>query len=94
MLALHVLASGSKGNAAIIENTSTHHGILVDCGICKRDFFARAEKAGFAPENLDAIFITHDHSDHTKGLGVVARGLTKLHIQPPLYALAAVQQAS
>ncbi|MFR5090913.1 MAG: hypothetical protein ACLTDR_01865 [Adlercreutzia equolifaciens] len=47
MLRLHILASGSGGNAAIVENAVTGEGVLVDCGICKRDFFARAEEAGF-----------------------------------------------
>ena len=37
MLKLHVLASGSRGNAAIVENGRTGQGVLVDCGICKRE---------------------------------------------------------
>ena len=41
MLKLHILASGSRGNAAVVENAATGHGVLIDCGICKRDFFAR-----------------------------------------------------
>lgn len=93
-LALHVLASGSRGNAAIIEDTVTGKGVLVDCGICKRDFFARAEEAGFDPANLEAVLITHDHTDHTKGLGVVTRGLAKLGIRPALYVDDAVRAAS
>lgn len=94
MFALHVLASGSKGNATILEDVTSHHGILIDCGICKRDFLARAEEAGFNPANLDAILITHDHSDHTKGLGVVGRALRKLGCQPTVYALPEVRRAS
>lgn len=94
MFALHVLASGSKGNAAILENTTNHHGILIDCGICKRDFLARCQEAGFNLTNLDAILITHEHSDHTKGLGVVSRALSKTGISPTVYALPAVRGAS
>lgn len=94
MFALHVLASGSKGNAAIIEETTSHRGILIDCGICKRDFLARSQEAGFDIQKLDAILITHDHSDHTKGLGVVARALVKNNIRPTVYALPAVHQVS
>ena len=75
MLRLHILASGSGGNAAIVENAATGEGVLIDCGICKRDFFARAEEAGFDLGRLRAVVITHDHGDHTKGLGVVLRGL-------------------
>lgn len=93
-LALHVLASGSRGNAAIIEDTVTGRGVLVDCGICKRDFFARSAEAGFNPANLAAILVTHDHTDHTKGLGVVLRGLAKLGIEPALYVDDAVRAQS
>lgn len=49
MLALHVLASGSSGNAAVIENAATGAGVLIDCGICKRDFLNRCDEAGFDP---------------------------------------------
>lgn len=94
MLKLHVLASGSRGNASVIENTETGHGVLIDCGICKRDFFARCKEAGFDPTLLDAIFITHEHGDHTKGLGVVLRGLAKLGVHPPVYAAPAIANAS
>ena len=93
-LALHVLASGSRGNAAVVEDTATGKGVLVDCGICKRDFFARCDEAGFDPANLEAVLITHDHTDHTKGLGVVLRGLAKLGIEPAVFADDAVRAAS
>ena len=73
MLRLHILASGSRGNATIVENDQTGHGVLVDCGICKRDFLARCDEARFDPANIDAVLITHDHGDHTNGLGVVMR---------------------
>lgn len=79
-LALHVLASGSRGNAAVVEDTATGKGVLVDCGICKRDFFARCDEAGFDPANLEAVLITHDHTDHTKGLGVVLREIGRAHV--------------
>ena len=86
MLRLHILASGSGGNAAIAENAATGEGVLIDCGICKRDFFARAEEAGFNLEKLRAVVITHDHGDHTKGLGVVLRGLAKAGAHPAVCA--------
>lgn len=93
-LALHVLASGSRGNATIVEDTATGAGVLVDCGICKRDFFTRSDEAAFDPAKLVAIVVTHDHTDHTKGLGVVLRGLAKLGIKPAVYAEGAVRAAS
>lgn len=85
MLKLHVLASGSKGNAAIVENAETGSGVLIDCGICKRDFLERCDEAGFDPTRLEAVFTTHEHGDHTKGLGVVLRGLAKLGCAPVVY---------
>lgn len=89
MFAFHVLASGSHGNASIIEDVETGHGILLDCGICKRDLFSRSAEASFDLEKLDGILITHNHSDHVSGLGVVARGLKRqglpLFVLPPLF---------
>lgn len=86
MLALHVLASGSSGNAAVVENTATGAGVLIDCGICKRDFLNRCNEAGFDPGRIQAMFVTHEHGDHVKGLGVVLRGLAKIGNVPPVFA--------
>lgn len=93
-LRLHVLASGSRGNAAVVEHAETGEGILIDCGICKRDFFARCAEAGFSPQRLRAILVTHEHTDHTKGLGVVLRGLAKEGVHPAVYANGAVRANS
>lgn len=62
MLKLHVLASGSKGNAAIVENAATGEGMLIDCGICKRDFLERCDEAGFDPARIDAALITESRA--------------------------------
>lgn len=94
MLKLHVLASGSRGNAAIVENGRTGQGVLVDCGICKREFLDRAATCGFDLSGLAAVVITHDHGDHVKGLGVVLRGLAKAGVRPAVYASEAVLAAS
>ena len=94
MLKLHILASGSRGNATVVENAATGRGVLIDCGICKRDFFARCDEAGFDPAKLDAVLITHEHGDHTKGIGVTMRGLAKLGRRPAIYAAPATLQAS
>lgn len=89
-LKLHVLASGSKGNASIVENSKTGQGILIDCGITKKAFFEGCEQVGFNPANLQGILITHEHSDHTKGLGVVSRGLKKKGIEIPFVTTEAI----
>lgn len=94
MLKLHVLASGSRGNAAVVENDRTGEGVLVDCGICKRAFFEAAEAVGFDVAGLRAVVVTHDHSDHVKGLGVVLRGLAKAGVRPAVYAPGEVISAS
>lgn len=91
---LHVLASGSKGNAAIVEDEASGSALLIDCGICKRDFFLRCEQAGIDPARIEGVVITHEHTDHTKGLGVVYRGLAKQGISMPLYVSEAVYRAS
>lgn len=94
MLKLHVLASGSAGNAAVVENAATGRGVLIDCGICKRDFLARCAEAGFDPSGIEAVAVTHEHGDHVKGLGVVLRGIAKLGTHPAVYANPASVAAS
>lgn len=95
MLKLHVLASGSKGNAAIVEDAEAGQGILIDCGVTKKAFLEGCAACGFDPADLRAVLVTHEHADHTKGLGVVMRGLAKLGIAHlPLISGAKVLQAS
>ena len=48
----------------MIENTATGAGVLIDCGICKRDFLNRCDEAGFDPGRIQAMFVTHEHGDH------------------------------
>jgi len=70
-LRIAVLASGSKGNSTLIASTRTR--ILVDCGLSCREIFRRLHEAGEDPHRLDAILISHEHSDHLGGLPVLAR---------------------
>lgn len=84
-LRIHVFASGSKGNASLVENIATGEGVLIDCGICKRDMLSRSAEAGFDLGKLKAVLITHEHSDHTKGLKVLYRELAKQGLQVPLF---------
>lgn len=94
MMRLHVLASGSRGNAAVVENGRTGEAVLIDCGICKRDFLARCAEASLDPARIAAVLITHDHGDHVRGLGVVLRGLAKLGAAPEVWASPRVRAAA
>ena len=73
MVRFTVLASGSKGNATVLCGGRTR--ILVDCGLSCRELFRRMRLANEEPERLDAILITHEHSDHVGGVAVMARKL-------------------
>ena len=68
---LTVLASGSKGNSAVVASARTR--LLVDAGLSCRETFRRMRAAGEEPEKLDAILVTHEHSDHVTGLEMLAR---------------------
>lgn len=61
-----MLASGSKGNAAVISNG--RQNFLVDMGISCRMLGTRLKEISLSPEDLDGVFITHEHTDHVKGL--------------------------
>ncbi len=66
-----VLGSGSGGNAILVLAHDTK--ILVDAGFSARALAERMQRFGCDPDALDAIVITHDHGDHTRGMGVFAR---------------------
>ena len=93
-LRLHVLASGSKGNCSVVENVATGACVVVDCGISKRAFMDGCAACGVDVARVEAILVTHEHSDHTKGLGVMTRGLARAGVFPALYASTAVHSAS
>ncbi len=73
MVRFTVLASGSKGNSTVVTGGRTR--ILVDAGLSCRELFRRMKLAGEDPETLDAVIITHEHTDHVNGLAVTARKL-------------------
>jgi phosphoribosyl 1,2-cyclic phosphodiesterase len=73
MVRFTVLASGSKGNSTIVSGGRTR--ILVDAGLSCRELFRRMKLAGEDPETLDAVILTHEHTDHVSGLAVTARRL-------------------
>jgi len=61
-----ILGSGSAGNCAYVETAEAR--ILVDAGFSPRQIRSRLASIGRAPENLTAILITHEHTDHIAGL--------------------------
>ena len=81
-----MLASGSRGNCAIVASACTK--ILVDAGISCRETFKRMRALGEDPHTLSAILITHEHSDHVYGLAILAK---KLRI--PVFMTGATHQA-
>jgi phosphoribosyl 1,2-cyclic phosphodiesterase len=67
-----ILGSGSNGNCAYLETDQTR--LLIDAGFSGRQIRQRLASIGRAPENLDGILITHEHSDHVQGLlGLAAK---------------------
>ena len=66
-----VLASGSSGNAIYVENDE--HSFLVDVGLSGKKMEQLFAKIDRNMKDLSGILVTHEHSDHIKGLGVVAR---------------------
>ncbi|MGC9941375.1 MAG: MBL fold metallo-hydrolase [Verrucomicrobiota bacterium] len=61
-----ILGSGSAGNCAYVETPEAR--VLVDAGFSPRQIRQRLAAIGRTPENLTAILITHEHSDHISGL--------------------------
>lgn len=70
-LRFSVLASGSTGNALYVATDKQR--LLIDCGLSGKKMEALLHKVDCDPKTLDGILVTHEHSDHIKGLGVFAR---------------------
>ena len=65
MLRFRSLGSGSGGNATLVESGGLlPFRLLVDCGLGIRQLGVRLAQAGLVPEDIDAVFITHEHGDH------------------------------
>lgn len=74
-----VLASGSTGNAIYVETEK--HRFLVDAGLSGKQMEKQFDQIGRSMEGLTGVLVTHEHSDHIKGLGIIAR-----KYQLPIYA--------
>jgi len=80
-LTVCALASGSRGNALYIADGET--AVLVDVGLPSKEIVRRMSSVGLSPKTLKAILVSHEHGDHIRGVGVLARrfGLS-VHIAP------------
>ena len=68
---VHALASGSSGNAMLVQSGDT--SLLIDAGLGVRALSAMIAKRGVVDSQLDAILLTHEHTDHSIGAGPMAR---------------------
>lgn len=68
LMHLHILASGSKGNAAVVEGPTG--SVLIDDGLSRKELMRRADELGVDMERIECVVVTHEHSDHTSGLSV------------------------
>lgn len=79
MLKFCSLYSGSSGNALYVSDGNT--AILIDAGVSGKKILAALKTNDIDPGSISAICVTHEHSDHIKGLGILSRGLNI-----PIYA--------
>ena len=68
---LWVLGSGSSGNAVLVEAAGSR--ILIDAGFAPRVLKHRLSAAGVHPESIEAVVVTHEHTDHAKGVAAAAK---------------------
>jgi phosphoribosyl 1,2-cyclic phosphodiesterase len=91
-LRLAVLGSGSSGNATLVASERTR--VLVDAGLSRREILKRLAALGEPAEALDAILITHEHTDHVSGLATLAAALEKRRGRPlPVFATERTRRA-
>lgn len=64
----HVLASGSKGNSIFIYEQGD--GILIDCGISRKQLLYKLKQLGFQENDIHYVLLTHDHYDHNKNISI------------------------
>jgi phosphoribosyl 1,2-cyclic phosphodiesterase len=86
-ITLCVLASGSRGNSIYIATPAG--ALLIDAGLSGREIERRLGQQNLDPGRLQAILVTHEHADHIRGVGVLAR-----RYQLPVYMTALTHQAA
>jgi phosphoribosyl 1,2-cyclic phosphodiesterase len=64
------LGSGSEGNALVVESTTPlgTTRVMVDCGFGKKELETRLAAIGLTPQDISAVLVTHEHSDHVGGV--------------------------
>jgi phosphoribosyl 1,2-cyclic phosphodiesterase len=85
-LRVAALGSGSRGNSILVECGQTR--VLVDAGFSGAEIARRLEVLGVDPLTVQAVLVTHEHRDHTSGIGVAARRWNW-----PLYLTSATRRA-
>lgn len=78
-----MLASGSAGNAAFLATSRTR--ILIDAGLSVKELTRRLAEIGESPEDIDAVVVTHEHSDHVAGLARFVRFRERKKKPVPVY---------
>lgn len=73
MFQTSVLVSGSKGNSVLVRTEET--ALLLDAGVAAKTILSALESLRVDRESVKAILVSHEHSDHVRGVGVVARAL-------------------
>jgi phosphoribosyl 1,2-cyclic phosphodiesterase len=84
---VNILGSGSSGNAAVISSSRTR--LMFDIGFSKKEMLQRLEQVRISPQSIKAIFVSHEHHDHTCGL----KGFSK-EFQTPVFMTAGTQSAA
>jgi phosphoribosyl 1,2-cyclic phosphodiesterase len=73
MIRICLLGSGSSGNATLVSSGNTH--VLIDCGLTARRIARQLGELGLTAEKLAGILISHEHTDHIRGLGTLLRNV-------------------
>ena len=72
-ITVSVLGSGSRGNATFIKTERVR--LLIDAGMSRREIAKRLESIGEDPDGIDAVLITHEHTDHSCGTRMLMKDL-------------------
>lgn len=85
-----VLSSGSAGNCTYVGDG--HAGVLIDAGLATKHVLQRLTDAGLGDAPLDAVLLTHEHSDHVGAAAILGRALAKRGRAVPFYATAGTRE--